>query len=115
MLLRSINAAAKISIPFGETLTDIAKFPKLKLKDPYARKGLPVWLRWLLSLLTVAVVVAGLWLGNAFACVGYDSPLFEKESVEVVEEAAVAEDTVVAEPAEDALADGDDAAPADAE
>ena len=35
----AINAAAKISIPFGETLTDIAKFPKLKLKDPYARKG----------------------------------------------------------------------------
>ena len=81
----AINAAAKISIPFGETLTDIAKFPKLKLKDPYARKGLPVWLRWLLSLLTVAVVVAGLWLGNAFACVGYDSPLLDKEQVEVVE------------------------------
>ena len=81
----AINAAAKISIPFGETLTDIAKFPKLKLKDPYARKGLPVWLRWLLSLLTVAVVVAGLWLGNAFACVGYDSPLFDKEQVEAVE------------------------------
>ena len=81
----AINAAAKISIPFGETLTDIAKFPKLKLKDPYARKGLPVWLRWLLSLLTVAVVVAGLWLGNAFACVGYDSPLFDEERVEAVE------------------------------
>ena len=111
----AINAAAKISIPFGETLTEIAKFPKLKLKDPYAKKGLPAWLSWLLSLLTVAVVVAGLWLGNVFARFGYDSPLFEKESVEVVEEAAVAEDTVVAEPAEDALADGDDAAPADAE
>ena len=81
----AINAAAKISIPFGETLTDIAKFPKLKLKDPYARKGLPVWLRWLLSLLAVAVVVAGLWLGNAFACVGYDSPLFDEERAETVE------------------------------
>ena len=81
----AINAAAKISIPFGETLTDIAKFPKLKLKDPYARKGLPVWLRWLLSLLTVAVVLAGLWLGNAFACVGYDSPLFDEERAETVE------------------------------
>ena len=81
----AINAAAKISIPFGETLTDIAKFPKLKLKDPYARRGFPVWLRWLLSLLTVAVVLAGLWLGNAFACVGYDSPLFDEERVETVE------------------------------
>jgi hypothetical protein len=81
----AINAAAKISIPFGETLTDIAKFPKLKLKDPYARKGLPAWLRWLLSLLTVAVVLAGLWLGNAFACVGYDSPLFDEERAETVE------------------------------
>ncbi|MBR2144964.1 MAG: hypothetical protein IJ956_05445 [Akkermansia sp.] len=30
----AINAASKISIPFGETLTDNVKFPKLKLKDP---------------------------------------------------------------------------------
>ena len=83
----AVNAASKISIPFGETLTDIAKFPKLKLKDPSAKKGLPMWLSWLLSLVTIAVVVAGLWLGNILSFVGLQSPLscFNKAKVEVVE------------------------------
>ena len=83
----AINASSKISIPFGETLTDVAKFPKLKLKDPYAKKGLPVWLMWCMSLVTIIVVLAGLWLGNIFAFMGVLSPLsfFNKEQVEVVE------------------------------
>ena len=34
----AVNAASKISIPFGETLTDVAKYPKMRLKDPYAKK-----------------------------------------------------------------------------
>ena len=55
----AVNASAKISIAFGETLTDIAKFPKLKLKDPYAKKGLPVWARILIWLLVIAVLAAG--------------------------------------------------------
>lgn len=55
----AVNASAKISIGFGETLTDIAKFPKLKLKDPYAKKGLPVWARILIWLLVIAVLAAG--------------------------------------------------------
>lgn len=83
----AVNASSKISIPFGETLTDIAKYPKLKLKDPYAKIGIPTWKKWLLSLLTLAVVIAGLWLGNLFARIGFASPLplFEKEQAEVVE------------------------------
>ena len=83
----AINASSKINILFGETLTDIAKFPKLKLKDPYAKKGLPKWLSWLLSLATIAVVVAGLWLGNILSFVGLQSPLscFNKAKVEVLE------------------------------
>ena len=83
----AINASSKISIPFGETLTDIAKFPKLKITDPYAKKGLPTWLKWVISLVVLVVVVAGLWLGNIFAKFGAPSPLpcFNKEQVEVVE------------------------------
>ena len=83
----AINAASKISIPFGETLTDIAKFPKMKLKDPYAKKSMPAWLKWLTSLLVLAVVATGLWLGNIFAFAGAPSPLpfFNKEKAEVVE------------------------------
>ena len=83
----AVNAASKISIPFGETLTDIAKFPKLKLKDPYAKKGLAPWKKWCISLLTLAVVIVALWLVNLLSWAKLPSPLpfFNKEKVEVVE------------------------------
>ena len=94
----AVNAASKISIPFGETLTDVAKYPKLKLKDPYARKGLAPWKKWCISIASVAVVLIGLWLGNLFAWAGLPSPLpwFEKtEIVEEVVEVEVAADTTI--------------------
>ena len=97
----AINAASKISIPFGETLTDVAKFPKLKIKDPYAKKGLPTWKKWVISLSVLVVVAAGLWLGNLLKWAGAPSPLpcFNKAEVEVVEavEAVEATEAVVAD------------------
>jgi hypothetical protein len=91
----AVNAASKISIPFGETLTDIVRFPKLKLKDPYAKKGLPIWKKWVISLSALVVVVAGLWLGNLLKWVGVPSPLpcFNKVKVEVVETTAIVGET----------------------
>ena len=93
----AINAASKISIPFGETLTDIAKYPKLKLKDPYAKKGLPTWKKGLISLAALIVVVGALWLGNLLAWAKLPSPLprFHKtEAVEVVETVEATSETV---------------------
>ena len=89
----AINASFKISILFGETLTDIAKYPKLRLKDPYAKKGWSAWLKWVVSLVSLVVVAGGLWLGNIFATFGAPSPLpfFNKAEVEVVEEAKPAD------------------------
>ena len=83
----AINASSRISIPFGETLTDIARFPKMKLKDPYAKKGLSAFSKWVLSLLIIAVVIAGLWFGNLFSWAGVSSPLscFKKDKAEKVE------------------------------
>ena len=69
----AVNAASKISIPFGETLTDIAKFPKLKLKDPY-RKDMAVWKKILISIFCLVVVVAALWLFGLLAFAGYPAP-----------------------------------------
>ena len=93
----AINAASKISIPFGETLTDMAKYPTLKLKDPYAKKGLAPWKKWLISLSSLVVVLVVLWLTNLFAWADLPSPLpfFDKEEVveEVVDEAPA--DTLV--------------------
>ena len=54
----AINASSKISIPFGETLTDSAKFPLLKLKDPYKKKGMGTGAKILWTLFAVLIVVA---------------------------------------------------------
>ena len=90
----AINAASKISIPFGETLTDVAKYPTVKLKDPYARKGLAQWKAWLISLSSLVVVLAVLWILNLFAWAGFRSPLPRYNKTEVTEEVVV-EETVV--------------------
>ena len=90
----AVNASSKISIMFGETLTDIAKYPKLKIKDPYARKGLAPWKKWVISLSALVVVVAGLWLGNLLKWANLPSPLPFFNKTEVVEEAPVAQECV---------------------
>lgn len=90
----AVNASSKISIMFGETLTDIAKYPKLKIKDPYARKGLAPWKKWVISLSALVVVVAGLWLGNLLKWANLLSPLPFFNKTEVVEEAPVAQECV---------------------
>ncbi len=93
----AINASSNISIPFGATLTDIVKFPKLKLKDPYARKGIPVWARWCISIGCIAVVAVTLWLCNLLAWASLPSPFFDEYEVECIEEAPAA--TTAVEPA----------------
>ena len=92
----AVNAISKISIPFGETLTDIAKYPKLKLKDPYARKGMPIWKKWLYSLSSAIVVLALMWLLNIFSFISpkLESPLpwFGNKTEIVVDEEIVVND-----------------------
>lgn len=70
----AVNASSKISIPFGETLTDIAKYPKMKLRDPYAKKGLAPWKKWLISLVCLALAVVALWLFNLLTFIGFPAP-----------------------------------------
>src|SRR5205814_4734066 len=57
----AVNAKARLNIPFGKTLTSVAKLPpgaKRDHRDPYADKGLP-WL-WLLFL-ALLIFVASEW------------------------------------------------------
>ena len=65
----AVNAASRISIPFGETLTDIAKYPKLRLKDPYAKKGMSVWAKIGVTLLFLAVIAAAVWYFDLYTYV----------------------------------------------
>ena len=65
----AVNAGSRISIPFGETLTDIAKYPKLRLKDPYAKKGMSVWAKIGVTLLVLAVIAAAVWYFDLYTYV----------------------------------------------
>lgn len=97
----AVNASSVLSIGFGATLTDTAHFPKLKMKDPFAKKGLATWKKWAIALAAVVVVFVGLWLGNLLSWAKLPSPLpyFHHEVVtevvaEIVTEEAVTEETV---------------------
>ena len=90
----AVNAASKISIPFGETLTDAAKFPKINLKDPFAKKGLAPWKKWAISIAVLAVVAAGLWMFNLLSWAGLQSPLPRYNEVEAVEEVVECTDSL---------------------
>lgn len=62
----AINAASKINIRFGATLTDIAKFPKIKMKDPYGKNRNP-WTIVIIVLLVIAILLGILyWVLNTF-------------------------------------------------
>jgi hypothetical protein len=56
----AINARARINIPFGTSLTQVAQLPanaERTLTDPYAEKATPWWLYGLVA----AVATAGLY------------------------------------------------------
>ncbi|MCQ2182399.1 MAG: hypothetical protein MJY89_03225 [Bacteroidales bacterium] len=60
----AINSVVLVNILFGRTLTSVAQYPRLNLKDPYKMKT-PVWkkvVRWLIVLIIIAAVV-GYFLG----------------------------------------------------
>ena len=63
----AVNADAIINVLFGATLTDQAKYPVLKLKDPFVKEGMPTWQKWLIAALVVIVVAVGAWLVYKFA------------------------------------------------
>jgi hypothetical protein len=81
----AVNAASKISIPFGETLTDSARFPKLRLKDPYEKKGLATWQKWVITLSALVVVAVGLWIFGLLSWAGARSPFARFNEPSVVE------------------------------
>lgn len=65
----AVNAAAKISIRFGEALTSRAKFPlsaALRNQDPFADKEMPLWKKLLGWLLVLAIICLVLWYFKVF-------------------------------------------------
>lgn len=56
----AINADAIVNVLFGNTLTEQAQYPIVKLKDPFARKGLSKGGKW-------SVAIVSILFGIAFA------------------------------------------------
>ena len=54
----AINADAIVSVLFGNTLTDQAQFPIVKLNDPFAKKGLSKGSKWSIAIAAILIGVA---------------------------------------------------------
>ena len=94
----AVNSMVLVNILFGKTLTSVAKYPKLKLEDPYAKRT-PWWrkcLRWLIALLIIAFGV--LYFTDNLKWMGIE----RKAKVEQVEEEAPEA------PAEEPVADAEE-------
>ena len=77
----AINSKILVNTRFGATLTDIAKYPKVVLNDPYAVKSMPKWLRWTLFVLIVLIVVfLLLYFNNYFDRFGIDALHYDKDN-----------------------------------
>lgn len=89
----AINSSIIVNIPFGRTLTSIAKYPKLKLDDPYKPKA-PLWwriLRWVL--LAAVIAFCALFFTDNLKCIGlpFHKEKLAEEQVEAVALEAAAE------------------------
>ena len=54
----AVNADAIVSVLFGNTLTDQAQYPLVKVKDPFAKKGLSKSGKWSIAIAAIVVAIA---------------------------------------------------------
>lgn len=82
----AVNSNVPVNILFGATLTKTAAFPKLNLKDPFVKRGMPTWRKVLyIVLAAIVVLLAVLYFTDMLACVG----LPFHHAADVVEQAAM--------------------------
>lgn len=71
----AINSKVLVNILFGGKLTTVAKYPKLKLADPYGQKT-PAWKIWLPTILIIlAIAFLALYFTGNLEFIGLSSPL----------------------------------------
>ncbi len=88
----AINAKALVNIPFGATLTQMAKYPKVTVSDPFADKGLAWWKKALIWIALLGGIFAALYFTDTLAKVGL--PFHKEQATEAVVEEAVVEEVV---------------------
>lgn len=57
----AVNARAFVNITFGATLTKMAQFPAITLQDPFAKKGMPAWKKFLIVFAVLVVAIVALY------------------------------------------------------
>lgn len=90
----AINAQVRVNTAFGATLTTLAKYPLVKLPDPYADKKMAWWKKCLIWLVILIGIFCALYFTNTLKYVGLP---FKKEVPEAVEPAATAEEAPAAD------------------
>ena len=97
----AVNAEAIINVPFGVTLTSQAKFPLVKVKDPF-KKGMSAWAKCLITLCVILLIACGVGCYMYFTQKGFFAPKAECEQVAApaAEHAACAAAETEAAPAE---------------
>ena len=101
----AINSNVKINTTFGQTLTSMAKYPKIVAQDPFAEKKTPLWRRILCWVIVLAVVFLVGFKLTQHRWVWEPKPVEEPVAEEVVDSTvpATPADTVTVEaPAEEA-------------
>ena len=97
----AVNSRILVNMMFGEKLTSVAKYPQLKLEDPYVKKK-HCGRNWAIAIIVILILAfLALWFfGVLEPLIGLSAPGFmgSKETAEVVEAATeVVEEVVVAE------------------
>lgn len=90
----AINSKIKINTAFGATLTSMAKYPKLVMKDPFADKKTPLWRKiiyWILFLAAVAFCVMYFTKNLPWQKKAAEAEPAKTEQVEATAEAPAAE------------------------
>jgi hypothetical protein len=94
----AINSHILVNIPFGATFTNLAKYPKLKLEDPYAPKKMSLGAKLLIALVVIiAGAAAGFYFtGNWNMVTDYWQSITNPAPAEAPAEAAPAADAAPA-------------------
>ena len=66
----AINAQVRVNTTFGATLTSLAKYPLVKLPDPYADKKMAWWKKCLITLVVLGGIFCALFFTNTLRHVG---------------------------------------------
>lgn len=76
----AINSKIVVNVKFGATLTNLAKYPKLVLEDPFADKKMPKWKRWTITgVVILAILFVFMFFTNRLEPLGmrYDKEKFK--------------------------------------